>query len=190
LIEHVNYALKMGWHFRKALRQYKISDELHAPTLFDLDLAALKASGVKVLALDFDGVLASHGEENPALESVTWLHHCLIFWPASSIYIVSNRPTLKRAEFFSREFPGIQFVRGARKKPYPDALLSLFEKAQVLPNSVCVVDDRLLTGILGALIVGAQARWITRPMVSLKKRPLTESFFWTLRFLERHYVEL
>jgi len=51
-----------------------------------------------------------------------------------------------------------------------------------------MVDDRLLTGCLAALVAGARPCYIRRPYISFSHRPLAELFFWMLRRAERCFV--
>jgi hypothetical protein len=53
-----------------------------------------------------------------------------------------------------------------------------------------LVDDRLLTGGLAACIAKVSITYITRPIVLLSKRPLSELFFMMLRFWERRLISL
>jgi hypothetical protein len=51
-----------------------------------------------------------------------------------------------------------------------------------------MVDDRLLTGCLAALVAGARPCYIRQPYISLGQRPLAELFFVLLRWVERCFV--
>ena len=45
-----------------------------------VDPEELAARGITVLVLDFDGVLAPHGDDAPLLEIVAWLKRCSATW--------------------------------------------------------------------------------------------------------------
>jgi len=77
---------------------------------------------VQALALDFDGVLAPHGAGQPSSEVVDWLRRAVTVFGAERIFILSNRPFGPRVDWFANHFPGVRFVDGVRKKPYPDGL--------------------------------------------------------------------
>ena len=86
---------------------------------------------------------------------------------------------------FRSHFPAIRFISGVRKKPYPDGLNRVAELAALPPWAILMVDDRLLTGCLAALIAGALPCYIRSPYISLGNRTVAELFFWLLRAGER-----
>lgn len=153
----------------------------------DLSIGRLNDLGVHILVLDFDGVLNSHAEPYPREDVTQWLKEIQKALGAENIFILSNKPLPSRIEFFAKAFPGIRFIKGVRKKPYPDGLEAVFkikglsrsEKAQV-----ALVDDRLLTGALATCIAGCQSIYVTRPYMQLSKHPFSELFFQGLRWLE------
>jgi predicted HAD superfamily phosphohydrolase YqeG len=118
------------------------------------------------------------------------LRWCSTVFGEERIFILSNRPVPVRADYFHRVFPGIRFVSGVRKKPFPDGLLRIMELSGAVPGQVVMLDDRLLTGVLGACLAGVGVIYITAPYVSLAHRPLHESFFMLLRILERGFITL
>lgn len=140
---------------------------------------------IQVLVLDFDGVLASHGELEPCEETIHWLKTFSKKWSPSNIVILSNKPLLERAEFFEAHFPEIEFILNAEPKPYPHGLELIAKKKEVSISQVALVDDRWLTGMLAAAIAGAQGIYIKRPYQNYQKRPFKELFFSVLRSLER-----
>lgn len=177
----------LGFRHRNELRQL-LDRTAHDATILELDPQALFASGVKVLALDFDGVLAAHGESEPLPEAVAWMRRCEAVFGGDRVFILSNKPTNERSQWFAKHFPSIRFISGVRKKPYPDGIKKTGELAGVPLSSIMMVDDRLLTGCLGALAAGARPCYIRRPYRSPSHRPVAELFFSTLRILERIYI--
>jgi predicted HAD superfamily phosphohydrolase YqeG len=159
-------------------------------TILDLDPAGLKSDGIRVLALDFDGVLSPHGDAVPLPAAQEWLGRCAAVFGEANIFILSNRPTEERRLWFGRHFPAMRFISGVRKKPFPDGLERVAETAGVPPSAILMVDDRLLTGCLGALVAGARPAYIRAPYVSLSQRPLAELLFMFLRTSERLLVRL
>lgn len=182
MIKRVCYALRMSWLYRSALGNYVNNKKLQTPRLLALDPKQLKAEGIAVLGIDFDGVLASHGEESLAPEVGEWLKDALGVFGKTSIFILTNKPTETRLTLF-QQF-GIDCIQGVRKKPYPDGIIQILERTQMPAQSVLLLDDRLLTGILAAELAGIKARWVTEPYINLKKRPFSELFFMGLRKLE------
>lgn len=180
------YGLRMGWIHRHRLMPYRNDPTLQIETILDLKPELLKAEGIKVLAIDFDGVLASHGEESLEQNIVRWLKEGRDVFGTNNIFILTNKPTHHRTEMFAAH--GIQLIQTKRKKPYPDGIQQILSQTGITPSELMLIDDRLLTGILAAKIVGVQAKWVTKPFINLSKRPLTESFFIVLRGLERQLL--
>ncbi len=143
-----------------------------------------------MLALDFDGVLAPHGENRPLPECEAWLARCVAALGAERVFILSNRPDPARAAYFNQEFPGVRFISGVRKKPYPDGLLRVAELSGAETARIVLLDDRLLTGVLATCLAGTGVVYITAPYVSFRTRPVVEGFFDLIRMLERWYVAL
>jgi hypothetical protein len=150
----------------------------------------LAAQGFTVLVLDFDGVLAPHGEDAPLPEIESWLRRCAVVLGEDRIFILSNRPAAPRADYFRRTFPGIRFVSGVRKKPYPDGLHRVMALSGAAPSQIVLLDDRLLTGVLATCLAGTGVIFITAPYTSFRNRPVIEGFFCMIRRLEYWFVSL
>ena len=150
----------------------------------------LKKQGVSVLAVDFDGVLASHGEDHPTPETAQWLQKCVKIFGKERVFILTNKPSQARKDYFHEQFHGVTMVTGVRKKPFPDGLISIINKSGLHPNATLLVDDRLLTGGLAACLAGTRMIYISNPYIGLSKRPVRETFFSLLRYLERIFFGL
>ena len=137
-----------------------------------------------VLALDFDGVLAPHGYPKPVDAATAWIKDLVTSGRYKRVYIYSNKPTDARKLFFAELSPEIRFVNNQRKKPYPDGLKFIAEQEGIAPSNVIMVDDRLLTGILAAVIAGSSRKYISQPIKDYKYNTFSEIFFSVLRFLE------
>lgn len=186
---HVSAGFSLGFHHRRELRLL-LDSTPQGSSILEFDPEALHSSGVAALALDFDGVLAGHGFPVPLPEVVEWMKHCEAVFGGNQVFILSNKPTDERRQWFAENFPAMRFISGVRKKPYPDGLNKTGELAGVPLSSIMMVDDRLLTGCLAALVAGARPCYIRRPFVSFNHRPLAELFFWLLRAGERVFVRL
>ncbi len=158
--------------------------------LLDQDPSVLAGCGVQALALDFDGVLAPHAADQPLPEVTDWLRRAVAVFGSERVCILSNRPYGPRVDWFAANFPGVRFVSGVRKKPYPDGLIKTGELASVPLSSILMVDDRLLTGCLSALLAGSRPCYIRNPFRSLQSHPGKELFFMLLRWAERFFVLL
>ena len=186
---HILAGFSLAFRFREQLA--RILRQTPAETsIRTLDPTALKERGIAALALDFDGVLAPHGFPAPLPGAEAWLSRCVVEFGGDRIFILSNKPTEARRSWFARKFPAIRFISGVRKKPFPDGLNKIGKLANVPPASILMVDDRLLTGCLAALNAGTLPLYIRCPSVSLRHRPLVESFFMLLRSGERVYIRL
>ena len=146
----------------------------HAPRIVDIPPKELRKLGPKALALDFDGVLASHAEPVPSREVHEWLESALEVFGANRIFILSNKPSKERADWFTENLTGIGFISGVPKKPYPDGMLRAAEAAGVPSADLMLIDDRLMTGGLAAVLAGSRFCWITRPYIDVQKRPARE----------------
>lgn len=179
------YAITHAWRYRNQLRLFMQTPQLQLANITNLSPVQMQHLGIEVLVLDFDGVLAAHGEPEPREEVYLWLQKFMQESPACRIFILSNKPTAVRVEYFQQHFPNIGFIIAKRKKPYPDGMEQIVEAAKVDAAKVLLVDDRLCTGILATCIAGTRALWITKPYINFKARPFAEAGFMFLRWLER-----
>lgn len=184
---HILAGFSLGFHHRRQLRELLESTPSNS-SILGLDPEGLHSSGVAALALDFDGVLAHHAAPVPLPEAVAWMKRCETVFGDDRIFILSNKPTDERRKWFAEQFPAMRFISGVRKKPYPDGLNKTGELAGVPLSSIMMVDDRLLTGCLAALVAGARPCYILSPYACFTYRPFAELFFWSLRGMERLLV--
>ena len=185
----MGYAMRMGMRHRRnliaLLRRHGM-----APNVATLEPNTLKKRGISILAVDFDGVLASHGEDHPKPKTAIWLQECVRVFGAEGVFILTNKPSLARKDYFQKKFPGITVVSGVRKKPFPDGLNCIIHTTGVHSDMVLLLDDRLLTGGVAACLAGTQMIYISRPYIGWSKRPVQETFFFFLRHLERIFLGL
>ena len=177
-----SYTIKEGLKHRHSLALFlNPNHQLHHVTA--LTPKRLDQMHIKALALDFDGVMGTHGEIGalPAVE--TWLQNLSQLWKGQ-IFILSNKPFQAREDYFKTNFPNIQFIKDVAKKPYPDGLNKIISLAQCQSQEVLMIDDRLLTGMLAASISGTQALWLY-PAVRKPGLHWHELFFDGLRRLDQ-----
>lgn len=186
-MQRILFALQTGYQYRQPLRHILQSTPAHQ-TLQNIDLMALKQAGIEALILDFDGVLAPHGDAAPLPELNGWFKEAIALFTAARIFILTNRPDPVRQAYFQQHYPGITFVTGVRKKPYPDGLYQVQRLTQVTMDRLVLFDDRLLTGVLAACLAGCQIRYIRQPYIKIQQRPLKELFFMGLRGLEKVFL--
>lgn len=183
-MNHTLYGLLAGFRHRKQLASILRSA---APGLRTVTVnpEVLKERGIKVLALDFDGVLAPHGRHEPLPEVTHWMRWCSACFGEGNIFILSNKPTPERSAWFSSHFPAIRFISGVRKKPYPDGLLQIIARSGSQAAEIMLLDDRLLTGALATCLARTQISYINNPYVDFRGNPVPELFFTALRSAEQ-----
>ena len=181
------YCIFNTFLYRKGLSKIKRGKQCVSGVL-SISPSFLDEHHIDVLVLDFDGVMASHGEDIPYNEVIAWLKDLLIHFNENKVYILSNKPTIQRKLFFQEYFPKVTFISGVRKKPYPDGLQLVAEMSGVKNSNIAIVDDRLLTGCLSSLIAGSQAIWVTKAYTNFKKRFVVESFFQFQRWLDKSII--
>lgn len=178
------YTLKLMSQHRSALRSFCSDSANHIDSIVNLDVSLL-SKRAHILALDFDGVLAAHGKPELEASVEQWLRTLIQQVSPERIVILSNKPTAQRRDYFKRNFEGVDFIGGVRKKPYPDGLQVICEQKAVPASEVLLIDDRLLTGVLATIEAGSQAIWITKAFSSFKHDFVGECFFAFLRWMER-----
>ncbi len=179
------YTALMGWRYRKILRGYRQNAAMQVDTVLDLEAIALQQQGIRAIIFDFDGVLAPHGAEKPLRAVEAWLRSCVDHFGFGRLFVLSNQPTMGRAAYFEKYFPGIAFVWPKRKKPFSDGVREILDHLPLAPNQVLLVDDRLLTGLLAAAVEGVAGCYVQRPWVCFRKQPMAELFYQCLRGVER-----
>lgn len=185
MLKRILYALSMAWRYRKMLSAYKCNSALQTSDILALNPLFLKEKGIKILILDFDGVLAAHGEIVLSPAIISWINSCIQVLGEGKIFVLSNKATTTRAEYFARTFKGVKWIFPTRKKPYPDGILQILQLTHTAPQEILVIDDRLLTGILAAVIANVSGCYVTNPIIFFHKRPIEETFFMVLRKIER-----
>lgn len=176
--------------FIQACRYYsKLKDVIHINQITDLNPTFCTQHHIRVLALDFDGVLASHGKEQPNPPIIKWLTDVTQYNPNLHVCIYSNKPNHTRITYFKTHFPNMPVIIANKKKPYPDGFHAI-QKYYGTPlqyNEIALVDDRLLTGVLGCLIIGAIPIHISKPFTDYQYAPWRERFFNFLRKTENFF---
>lgn len=189
LVKRTFFSLQMLYKYRHVLAKIYYTSSRHCQ-LRHISPVMLKQQGVAVLVLDFDGVLAAHGESYPVKELHHYLQECVNTFGSEQVFILSNKPLPSRIAYFKHHYPGIRYITSVKKKPYPDGLQKIIAVTKQPPGALMLVDDRLLTGSLAACIANVPVTYITQPYVCFSKRPLPELFFMSLRFLERRVIQL
>ena len=182
------YACQQGWKYRKSLRCFIIDPKLRINSILEHDPQVWFKEGIKGIILDFDGVLAAHSEPEPRAEVSIWLNNLYKNFGPHYIFILSNQPTEQRNNYFKKYYPGVLFLTGVKGKPYPDGIFALIKKSGLSPKELLLIDDRLLTGILAAMIAGIQARWVAKPYQDIRFYAVREKIIQGFRWAERILV--
>jgi uncharacterized protein len=182
-ISRVIYTFRMSFRYRFNLAIIMRESTLEHP--WDISFRQLRSIGIKVIVLDFDGVLAPHGDNRPIKLILDWLDNGIDLIGGENVFVLSNNPTLARVEFFGKRFPNVRWVTGFLPKPYPDGLVQIISLAQVSPQEVLMVDDRLMTGVLCSCIAKTRVCYIRRPTMDFSKRTAKEFLYMVIRALER-----
>ncbi|APD49691.1 YqeG family HAD IIIA-type phosphatase [Francisella hispaniensis] len=177
------YTLKQMFKHRKKL--CRLSQGYQIDSIVNLSTKLLRQQGINYLALDFDGVLASHGKSEMHPEVMIWLKDFVTEFPQERIFILSNKPTEARLKYFKVNFPKIRFIAGVAKKPYPDGLNKIIQVVGCQAKELALVDDRLLTGCLACLIAGCYPILVTKPYIDTDNYTKEEKFFKFLRYIEQ-----
>ena len=178
MIERAIFSIKEGLRYRTQLKAIP-----YAKNICMIDWQNLYQSGIRVVVLDFDGVLAADKQEE-VLDGVDTVLDAVVSIFGEHVYIFSNQPRKIRQIYFEKNFPRIQFLI-AKKKPYPDGLLNIIAREQIDPQQVVLVDDRVLTGGLAAVLAGIKCILIKKPYICFRHNFLREIIFMSIRIVER-----
>jgi predicted HAD superfamily phosphohydrolase YqeG len=186
-MNHIFYSIRM---IPQRWKELAMIYNQAVPNQRAIDIAPkdLIKNNITVLALDFDGVLSHHGYDRPLPEVEDWIKECILHFGAENIFIVSNKPSKDRIDYFQKHFPETHFISGVPKKPYPDGLNKVCRISGVPTEQITLFDDRLFTGALAGCLAGVRVIYITKPYVQLSYHPVRELCFIFLRWLERMIV--
>jgi uncharacterized protein len=183
MLARLFYSLYHAFDHRRCL-----STVSTAKTICDININFLKNQGIKIIVLDFDGVLAAHGETFPQSDTEQWLIKCIAIFGKDQVFILSNNPFTERQRYF--EELGVRFITGFKKKPYPDGLNFIISQTNENKEKIILIDDRLLTGILATCLAQTKGILIIEPYRNFSKHLIKESFFSFLRFIEKLFVKV
>src|SRR5579872_1292078 len=112
----------LAWRYRRVLSGFlKKEPPRCIPSLIDASPETWYAEGIRVLVLDFDGVLSVYEGKAPLPEVDIWLNAAKKIF-GDAIFVLTNLPSPARQAMFETRYPGIHLLRVARKKPYPDGI--------------------------------------------------------------------
>lgn len=183
------FVLINGWFYRKVLLWHSHSQSKRAVT--EIDCLSLCDEGVEVLVLDFDGVLVAHGKNAVDRTDVDrWLRQAISVFGDRRVFILSNNPSIERKLSLESQYPGVVFVVPARKKPFTDGLEWVRGETGACYQRMLMIDDRLLTGVLSAVLHQSRAVYITEPYADFDHSWIYEIGMRAVRKIERFIVSV
>lgn len=125
-------------------------------TVYDIDLKALKARGVKGIITDLDNTLVSARTPLATPKLVAWLDSVRDM--GFKVIILSNNNS-RRVKSFADPL-GIPYIPAARK-PTSSAFNEAVRQLGLKPEQAVVVGDQLMTDVLGGRRAGLKTILVT-----------------------------
>lgn len=121
--------------------------------MFEIDPAALRRAGIRLLLADLDNTLAPYGAALPDQQVRAWEEQ--LREQGVQLFILSNNRKPDRARIFSQAL-GVPFL-GHAGKPRPGGFHRAMEQMGCTPAETAIVGDQLFTDILGGRLAGIAA---------------------------------
>ncbi|GAA0354029.1 YqeG family HAD IIIA-type phosphatase [Bacillus horti] len=118
--------------------------DMHAHSIYEIDLDELKERGVKGIITDLDNTLIEWDRPGATPELIKWFEK--VEEKGFKLVIVSNN-NKKRVSLFADPL-NIPFVFSARK-PFNKAFKRAQQMMELKPTEVVVIGDQLFTDVLG-----------------------------------------
>jgi len=126
-----------------------LTPDFFVPSIYDVDLDALRRRGIRGLIIDLDNTLATRDEDVPTDRLRRWLATARA--NGFRICIVSNNLE-RRVQGFARAC-GVPAVHAATK-PRRRAFLRALDLIGVAPAEAAVIGDQLFTDVFGGKRLG------------------------------------
>lgn len=185
MLHRIIYTCRQAWKYKKILANFTKDRTLQIASIVDLSPQQLYSQGIRAVVVDFDGVLAPHGKIEPIAMARQWLQDCCKIFGPNMVFILSNKPTESRKEYFIKQYSGINFITAKLKKPFPNSIIEIMQITKLLPEEILLIDDRLLTGILAAIISNIRGCLITSPYVDYQQHFYYECIYAMFRKIEQ-----
>ena len=124
---------------------FSFKADLVCDSIYDIDLSALKAAGIRLLLADLDNTLVPYGVPLPTDEVRAWNE-----WlkeAGVALFVLSNNRHADRPRIFS-EGLGIPFI-GHAGKPKTGSFFKAMEQMGVTAEQTAIVGDQIFTDTLG-----------------------------------------
>lgn len=127
----------------------KLVPDLYCDTVYDIDIDALRASGVRAILSDIDNTLEPYEIARPEPRLLEWISS--IRAAGISLAFVSNNGE-ERVALFNKEL-GLPAVANAHK-PMRGALLRLMKELGAEPRETVMLGDQIFTDVLAGRLAG------------------------------------
>ncbi len=148
----------------------------------DLSAAFLRARGIRVLLLDVDNTLSTHGGQRPLDGLENWIQNMAA--AGIRLLILSNAKR-RRVEPFARRL-GLDF-QALSLKPLPVGYLRAVHRLGCRRREAAIVGDQLFTDCLGGNLVG-MATILVDPILAEAGRSFRLRRRWEKRLLSRRDI--
>ena len=102
---------------RACLKQFLVNSDHCLDSIETLSPYYLVRFHIKLLALDFDGVLSSHGQAELKESVIAWFIQFNKSFPLKQICIYSNNLFEQRIQYLKTFFPDIEIIYYIKKNP-------------------------------------------------------------------------
>ena len=114
-------------------------------SIYDLDVSALKAAGIRLLLADLDNTLVPYGVALPTEEVREW--NARLKAMGVTLFVLSNNRHADRPRIFSEGLE-VPFI-GHAGKPGVKNFYKAMEQMGVTPEQTALVGDQIFTDVLG-----------------------------------------
>lgn len=158
------YKHKIGRERSLLISYFKPSS--YAKTINDIDIKAIKASGIKLIICDLDNTLVPHYRKYPSKENVEFIQN--IKDEGITFGIISNN-FKKRVDTFVKALKIVDFSIYKAWKPFPWKIKKLLKSSpefkKLKKSEIIIIGDQMIMDTLVANIIGCSSI-LVRPVLS------------------------
>lgn len=129
---------------------FSLAADIVCDSIYDIDLSALTAAGIRLLLADLDNTLVPYGVPLPTDEIRTW--NGQLKAAGVTLLVLSNNRHADRPRVFSESL-GVPFI-GHAGKPKTDGFIKAMEQVGASAEQTAIVGDQIFTDILGGSRAG------------------------------------
>ncbi len=133
--------------------QNPLRPTLQVESIYDIDLAALRSAGIRLLLLDLDNTLIAYGTEEPDAALLQWLDE--VRRTGLHPFILSNSRKSTRVPNIAAKL-SLPYIKWAGK-PKSGGFLRAMAQVGADPGETAMVGDQIFTDIWGARRLGLYA---------------------------------